>query len=192
VALHQLTRLGREPEVLWLHAGRVRVPERLHVLTRRKAPWAGCVLRESGSECADGGRLNCSDRLRSADERLLREVVRQTLNEVLQLMKLLRQDVKQLLEIVDLLLHALQLNELLRHDVQQLLQLLRHNLQQVLKRLLLLQRLAKLLQLRAKRLRCKPEPAVRRRGGECLTDVARGRSDPVPKSRHSDSSDCLF
>jgi hypothetical protein len=185
VALHQLARLGREPKVLWLHAGRVRVPERLNVLTRREAPWASWVLRESASECTDGRRLNCSHRLRSADEWLLEEVVRQTLNEVLQLMKLLRQDVKQLLE---LLLHVLQLNELLRHDVQQLLQLLRHNLQQMLQRLLLLERLAKRLRLRTKRLRCKREPSVRRRGGECLTDVARGRSHPVRKSRHSDSS----
>jgi len=110
------------------------------------------------------------------------------LHQLLKLMKLLRDDLKQLLEVVDLLLHVLQILELLRHDVQQLLQLLRHDLKQLLQDLLLLQRVDPLLRLQTERVRCERVPPVRRYSRECLADIARGCPGTIRDSRHSDSS----
>jgi len=100
---------------------------------------------------------------------------------LLKLLKLLRDDLKQLL------LHLLQILELLRHDVKQLLQLLRHDLKQLLQHLLLLQRVYALLRL-TEGVRCEREPPVRRCYRESLPDIARGCPGTIRDSRHSDSS----
>ena len=110
----------------------------------------------------------------------MEQVVRQTLHELRKLMKLLRQDLKQLLEVVDLMLHVLQLIELLRHDLKQLLE---H---------LLRRRLNVMLRLRTKWVPSERVPAKRRSCREGLSDVARRGPDTVCAPRHSDSSMMFF